>query len=814
MVQDSHVFEFLRPTAADSALNEENTKLRFITPVIQSRWNITEIDMEFAVGKILVDSTGHTHRGDGRKADYLLCYTKDHPLAIVEAKRCGLSADVGMQQAMDYAKDLDVPFAYATNGDDLIEYDLLTGATRRMKMPDLPSRDELWERFQIEADMPKGIVQPYLYPYYSDDDKKPRYYQRIIINKVIEAVLRGRKKMLVVCATGTGKTYEAFQIIWRLWKSGLKKRVLFLADRNSLIDQTMNQDFAPFGENMTKFDNSRFDIAHPIYLSTYQQLITTRDGQIEYHYKKFPCDFFDLVIVDECHRSSANQDSSWHEILDYFSDATQIGMTATPKDDADPNRSNIAYFGEPIYTYSLKQGIEDGFLAPFRIAIPKINIDEGWIPDENVRDENGRPIIDDLEDDEELTQRDYDTKVAVTDRHRTIAEYVTNYLVEHDMRYAKTIVFCENIQHAYAMAQALREQNQDLCAEDERYVTTIVAGEKNNTARLEEFTAVGSAYPVIAVTSRLMSTGVDAKTCKVIVLDRSIGSMTEFKQIIGRGTRVKKSYTVNGRKESKEYFTIIDFRSNYEKFQDPEFDGVPVSVTVEGPGTTPTGGENGPIDEGPEDGGKKGPVHRIARVSGVDVEITDEVEQWLDEHGKPTDTPLEAAMGEHIRERYSTLEAFTADWVNSADREALTKELMPVGDWEQSFRDRYGYPVDMYDIICDFGFHVTPPANREERAHGTSAEAFIAQSKFNDQQRAILRLFTDLYAVSGIENLHGDDAIKALDMQQFSEAGFSPRSAVKQFGSRSQFLDTLAALERSFYEDGVEVTVKQEGNPQ
>lgn len=761
-----------------------------------------EINMEFTAGRISVDSKGRAHRGDKLKADYFLNYQKHFPLAVVEAKAYDVDVYVGVQQAMEYAKRLDTPFAFACNGHDLIEIDMLTGMHRQLTMDEFPSRADLWQRFLDESGLPEQDAQVYLYPYNMSDGKTPRYYQRIIINKTVSEVLKGRQRLLIVCATGTGKTYEAFQIIYRLWRSGAKKRILYLADRNALINQTVAQDFAPFGQSMMKFDNDAHDDAHSIYLGIYQQFITVRNGEVQRHYEQFPRDFFDLIIVDECHRGSANLDSQWHDILDYFSSATQIGMTATPKDDADPSHSNIAYFGEPIYTYSLKQGTEDGFLAPFIVDIPSIDVDQGWIPPEGMTDEDNIPI-----EEEEYTQKDYDKKIALTDRHRTIAAYITDFFAEHNMQYAKTIVFCETIQHAYEMTAALREANPELCAEDERYVTTIVADEKMNDARLEEFTSARSKYPVITVTSKLMSTGVDAKTCKLIVLDRSVGSMTEFKQIIGRGTRVKERYKVDGVDESKMYFYIMDFRSNYVKFQDPKFDGNPLDVDVTEP---PSVGHGKPRDgEGPTDGGDDagcpnpgGPKNkRVARVNGVEVNITPNMRKWLLENGELVDKPLESYIRDRIRNRYSSLEEFTAQWLQCDDRSDLTRELILADDWEEGFREEYGYSVDDFDIICDFGFDVEPPMSRKERAEREPVEHFLAQGGFNDSQQEILRIFLDLYVRSGRESLQRNTAMKALSLPQFSDAGFSAMQVVRMMGGKPVFLKTLSQLEDALYEE-------------
>lgn len=788
---------------AEETLSEEDTKRLYITRAIEGAgWKDHEINMEFTAGRISVDSKGRAHRGDKLKADYFLNYEKHFPLAVVEAKAYNVDVHVGVQQAMEYAKRLDTPFAFACNGHDLIEIDMLTGMHRQLAMDEFPSRADLWQRFLDESGLPEQDAQVYLYPYNMSDGKTPRYYQRIIINKTVSEVLKGRQRLLIVCATGTGKTYEAFQIIYRLWKSGAKKRILYLADRNALINQTVAQDFAPFGQSMMKFDNDAHDDAHSIYLGIYQQFITVRNGEVQRHYEQFPRDFFDLIIVDECHRGSANLDSQWHDILDYFSSATQIGMTATPKDDADPSHSNIAYFGEPIYTYSLKQGTEDGFLAPFIVDIPSIDVDQGWIPPEGMTDEDNIPI-----EEEEYTQKDYDKKIALTDRHRTIAAYITDFLATHNMQYAKTIVFCETIQHAYEMTAALREANPELCAEDERYVTTIVADEKMNDARLEEFTSARSKYPVITVTSKLMSTGVDAKTCKLIVLDRSVGSMTEFKQIIGRGTRVKERYKVDGVDESKMYFYIMDFRSNYVKFQDPKFDGDPLDVDVTEP---PSVGHGKPRDgEGPTDGGDDagcpnpgGPKNkRVARVNGVEVNITPNMRKWLLENGELVDKPLESYIRDRIRNRYSSLEEFTAQWLQCDDRSDLTRELILADDWEEGFREEYGYSVDDFDIICDFGFDVEPPMSRKERAEREPVEHFLAQGGFNDSQQEILRIFLDLYVRSGRESLQRNTAMKALSLPQFSDAGCSAMQVVRMMGGKPVFLKTLSQLEDALYEE-------------
>ncbi|OZG63525.1 restriction endonuclease [Bifidobacterium lemurum] len=775
--------------------NEENTKKNLITPLLQTRWpGENSIIMEYPAsdGRITVDEYGMAHRGRARKIDYLLLHNTNLPLALVEAKGRDHAASEGYQQAIDYAKRLDVPFAYATNGDDLIEHDMLSGLNREMKLADFPTRDELWNRYVRQKGMSKKQANDYSYPYYQTaTGKTPRYYQRIIVNKAMEAIQRGQRKLLIVSATGTGKTFEAFQIIWRFWKTGIAKRTLFLADRSILVDQTMREDFAPFGEHMVKFDNSRIDTAHEIYLGIYQQFVTTKDGEVRKHYKQFPRDFFDLVVVDECHRSSADQDSSWHEILDYFDSAIKIGMTATPKEDSDPTKSNIAYFGDPIYTYSLKQGIEDGYLAPYKVVVPELDIDrDGYTPSKETTDVDGNPIEIKL-----YEQKDFDRQIIVQDRRELVAKRIAEYMRVNDMRFGKTIVFCESIEHAHAMQRLLENENADLVAEDYRYCMSITADDDEGKAQLDNFITNKMKYPVIAVTSKLMSTGVNAKTCELIVLDRSIGSMTEFKQIIGRGTRVVEHYKVGGEEKSKMYFTILDFRANYRKFNDPSFDGDPVDVmnVPEGkPMPKPPIKPSNP----PETGHIPEPNRRMAKVAGVEVSIVGEAVKYMDTDGHLVEQNLTSCIRNNIVSQYETYDAFQAAWELNKHKSQMASDLLLGDDWGTNFKTRYGYDVDPFDIICCFAYQMDPPMSREHRARRASMQRFIDHEWHTDDQRTLLHLLLDAYVVSGFESLRNLDT---LDLPQFRAAGFKKLKAVKAFGGKRGYYDMLDAVENALY---------------
>lgn len=815
--------------------NEETTKMNLITPVIQKKWQTNDkIIMEYYYtnGRISIDEYNVAHRGKPKKVDYLLLWKDNILLALVEAKGQDHSADDGYSQAVDYARDLDVPFAYATNGIELIEKDMITGINKHMKVEDFPTPDDLWARYLKEKGFSADSEAILEYPYYQTiGGKKPRYYQRIAINRTVEHIAKGNKRALLVMATGTGKTFTAFQIIYRFWKMRKMKKILFLADRNILVDQTMRKDFAPFTDAMVKFNNDKIDTSKDVYLALYQQL---KSSDTEY-YKKFPRDFFDLIVIDEAHRGSASEDSSWHEILTWFSDAVQIGMTATPKDggieEAMANEeaamaklqtaissnnlmmidrlkkefnkaheirvraeesSNMAYFGNPIYTYSLKQGIEDGFLAPYKVISVELDIDKnGYTPTSDKTDIDGNPV-----EQRTYTQEEFDRKIIVEERRQTVAERVTEFMKVNDCRYAKTIVFCESIEHAQDTVRRLENLNADLVAEDPRYIMQITGDNDIGKAQLDNFVDPNSKYPVIAVTSRLMSTGVDAETCKIIVLDRTIGSMTEFKQIIGRGTRVKEKFECDGEEDTKMYFSILDFRKNYLKFSDPAFDGDPVTVTLVDPGKpfTPPPVKPGPIKGG--DDPKK--PDRIARINGVDVEIVGEEVRYLDQNGHLVTQNLDICVRNNILAQYPTYEEFKAAWAIAQDKARFANELLldDGENWVASFLIRYGYKVDEFDIIAYFGYDIEPPMSKKQRTQNTEVVKYL--SMFEQEKRDILRGLLDAYADSSFVNLK--DIKNTFSHSRFKDYG-NPLAIVKKyFGTKEKYYAVLKELEKRVYE--------------
>lgn len=813
--------------------NEETTKLNLITPVLERNWGSRDkIVMEyvFTDGRISIDEYDVAHRGKQKKADYILLHNENIMLAVVEAKGQYYSADEGFQQACHYARILGIPFAFATNGIDLIEIDLITGHNRKLKLKDFPSSEELWDRYNRELNISYEQSNIIAYPYYySAGGKKPRYYQRIAINRTIEAITKGQNRVLLVMATGTGKTFTAFQIIWRLWKTQQKKKILFLADRNILVDQTMQKDFKPFTDAMTKFDNSNFNTSQDIYLSLYQQL---KSAEKDY-FKRFPSDFFDLIVVDECHRSSANPDSNWHEILEYFKSATQIGLTATPKEDglkeaidaeeevkleiADAiksdnhialqraykalekaterrqqaeRESNAGYFGNPIYTYSLKQGIEDGFLAPYKVLSVELDIDKyGYRPKPGDVDQNGNAIEDRI-----YFQNDFDKRIVIEERRQLVAKRITDYMKAND-RYAKTILFCEDIDHCQEMVRLLQNENADLVAEDSRYIMQITGDNAVGKAQLDNFVDPSSKYPVIAITSRLMSTGVDAETCHNIILDRNIGSMTEFKQIIGRGTRIKKHYEIDGKDKEKMFFTILDFRKNYHKFQDPSFDGEPVTVTDVPQGSnfpkTPVKPDFFPTD----------PIvsqpKRITRVEGVDANIIGEKVHYIDENGNLVVQNLDSCVRNNILTQYPTQEEFKGAWLLAKDKNSLAEELLLDSDWGKRFKIQYGYDVDNYDIIGCIAYDIKPPMSKNQRAHNAAIANFI-DSMDNEKKKEIVRILLDAYVVADFKALK--DIKTIFSMQSIKAMGYAPLSIIKTFFvSKDNYYKFLNELENKLY---------------
>jgi type I restriction enzyme R subunit len=784
------------------ALSETDIRTKFITPAIVgengSKWDVmTQVREEvyFTKGRVIV--RGKTvKRGEAKKADYLLDYKPKLPLAVVEAKDNNQSVGAGMPQALEYAEILDLPFAYSSNGDAFLEHDrtATTGTvTREIPLDQFPSPEELWQRYckakGLKAEQFTIIAQDY---YDDGSGKAPRYYQIIAINRTVDAIARGENRILLVMATGTGKTYTAFQIIWRLWKSGAKKRILFLVDRNILADQTKTNDFKPFGTAMTKVTNRTVDKSFEIYLCLYQAVTgTEEEANI---YKQFSKDFFDLIIVDECHRGSAADDARWRQVLEYFSSATQIGLTATPKETE--KVSNIEYFGEPIYTYSLKQGISDGFLAPYKVV--RIGLDkdlDGWRPEDGQMDKYGQLI-----EDREYNDRDFDRNLILEKRTAVVAAKVTEFL-KATSRYSKTIIFCENIEHAERMRQAMVNANPDLAAANPNYVVRITGDNPAGKAQLDNFIAPEKTYPVIATTSQLMSTGVDAQTCKLIVLDKRIGSMTEFKQIIGRGTRINEDY-------NKFFFTIMDFKRATALFADPNFDGDPVQVYVPGPDDPPVppddppdDGEGGvredPLPYGEEqpgpfgEGGGDPPTKYY--VDNVMVRVATERVQYLDESGKLITESLKDYSRKTVRKEFASLDAFLTVWNDAEKKQAILEELATKGVFLDELAEQVGRDYDAFDLICHVAFDA-PPLTRKERADKVKKRNVFA--KHGDKARAVLDALLQKYADSGITSVESLDILK---VDPFTQHG-TPMEIVKLFGGKPGYLKAIRELETELYQ--------------
>lgn len=782
------------------ALTETDIRTKFITPAILGengeKWDLmTQIREEayFTKGRVIVRGK-IVQRGEAKKADYLLFYKPNIPIAVIEAKDNKQSVGAGMQQALEYAEILDVPFAYSSNGDAFLEHDRTktTGTvTREIPMDQFPSAEDLWTRYQIAKGYTQVQESIVTQDYYDDGSgKTPRYYQHNAINRTVDGIARGLNRLLLVMATGTGKTYIAFQIIWLLWKSGAKKRILFLVDRNILADQTKTNDFKPFGTAMTKITNRTVDKSFEIYLCLYQAVTGTEEEQNIY--KQFSEDFFDLIVIDECHRGSAADDAAWKEILKYFSSATQIGLTATPKETKDV--SNIDYFGEPIYTYSLKQGIDDGFLAPYKVIRLGLDKDlDGWRPEAGKLDKYGTEI-----EDREYNQRDFDRNLILEQRTTLVAAKITEFLKATD-RFSKTIVFCDNIDHAERMRQALVNANPDLASENPRYVMRITGDNDEGKAQLDNFIDPESDYPVIACTSQLMSTGVDAQTCRLIVLDKRIGSMTEFKQIIGRGTRINEDY-------DKLYFTIMDFKQATSLFADPDFDGDPVQIYEPGPDDAVLPPENSDYVIDPD--GQASPMqdspftfdpgddddHKPRRyfVDDVEVRVATERVQYLDANGKFITESLKDYSRKTVRQTYVSLENFLTAW-NDADKKlAILDELAGQGVFLDELAEQVGRDYDAFDLICHVAFDA-PPLTRKERADKVKKRNVFA--KYGEQARTVLDALLQKYADSGIGSVESMDILK---VDPLSGLG-TPFEIVKLFGGKSEYLKAIQDLEAELY---------------
>lgn len=766
-------------------MTEEDIKLQFITPAIEAAgWDkLKQIKMEynFTDGRVIVRGN-ITARGKRKRTDYLLYYKPNLPLAIVEAKDNRHSIGDGMQQGIEYAECLDVPFVYSSNGDGFLEHDMLCGKEREIKLEEFPSPEELWRRYKGDTSMTSDqetlITEPY---YFQPGDKTPRYYQRIAINRTIDAIARGQNRILLVMATGTGKTYTAFQIIHRLWKSGRKKKILFLADRNILVDQTMQQDFKPFSKVMTKIEGKKLDSSYELYLSLYQQLAGDEN---EEPFRAFKPDFFDLIVIDECHRGSAKEDSRWRRILEYFSSATQIGMTATPKETKEV--SNISYFGEPIYTYSLKQGIDDGFLAPYKVLRVGLDRDlEGWRPTAGQHDIYGFEI-----DDREYNIKDFDKNLIIDERTIAVAKRITKFLKDTD-RFAKTIVFCVDIDHAERMRQALVNENADLVAENSKYVMRITGDNAEGKAQLDYFIAEDSPYPVIVTTSKLMTTGVDCKTCKLIVLDNNINSMTEFKQIIGRGTRLKPDY-------GKEYFTIMDFRNACRLFADPEFDGDPIVVIDDGGNNPEVPNDDPPVTDDPPYNGNGGgdepsePHHKF-RVRGVEVTILNERVQYYDKDGKLITESVTDYSKKNILGEYATLDSFLRAWNSEEKKQAIIDELQERGVLLEALREASGNKdIDDFDLICHIAYDKAP-LTKAERANNVRKRGYLY--KYSGLAQEVLSALLDKYMNEGIQDIEN---IEILSNDPFRQFG-TPMKIAKLFGGKDGYKKAIKELQNEIY---------------
>lgn len=765
-------------------LSEEDIKIKYITPAIQkSNWDIqTQVRCEYyyTAGKMNVRENVAT-RGKRKFVDYLLSYKSNLPIAIIEAKDNNVTEAHGIQQAIGYAVDLDIPFAYSSNGSKFYEHDRLTGKERELSVEEFPTPEELWNRYVEEKNLTeeqlKVITEPY---YFMSAYKTPRYYQRIAINKTVEAIAKGQKRILLVMATGTGKTFTAFQIIHRLYKSGSKKKILYLADRNILIDQTMQNDFKPFQKVMTKVENRNMDSSYEIYMSLYHQLRSS-EAQI---YKQFKPDFFDLIIVDECHRSSARDDSNWHEILTYFNSATQIGMTATPKETNDV--SNINYFGEPIYTYSLKDGIEDGFLAPYKVI--KVSLDkdlEGYRPEKGKLDEDGYEV-----EDKEYTVHDFDRTIVIDERTQVVAKRITEYLKATD-RYSRTIVFCVDTEHALRMRNALANENADMMQQNPNYVVRITSNDMEGKNKLDDFIDANTVYPVIATTSKLLTTGVDTKTVKLIALDEDIQSMTEFKQIIGRGTRLYES-------KGKEYFTIMDFRNNSEKFADPNFNG-PAEMVLDvdgGDGKESKTPKSFGIDDSkpnlPISGDVDDEGFKKVYINGVDVSILNETIKYYDADGKLITESIMEYSKKNLKRMYTNYEGFEQEWLRADSKKEFVEFLLGEGVMVDALFDKVNDNIDIFDLLSNVAFdkEVVP---KEERVEKVKESEEISQ--YTESQKNVIDEILNVYQNKGVLELEN---IRLLEVKNFNKfGGLVP--IVNLFGGKEKYLNMINNVKRLLY---------------
>ncbi|VEG91168.1 EcoAI/FtnUII family type I restriction enzme subunit R [Legionella spiritensis] len=787
-------------------LSERDICTKFITPALEaSGWDLQKQvreEVSFTDGRIYVKGNLSV-RGKRKRADYILYYKPNIPVAVIEVKDNSYSVMAGIQQGLDYATILDIPLVFSSNGDGFYQHDRTVSSGKlehELALHEFPSPEQLWQRYKQY----KGINTPEAerisaQDYFFDGTgRSPRYYQQIAINRTVEAIANGKKRILLTMATGTGKTYTAFQIIHRLWKVGAKKRILFLADRNALIDQTRRGDFRHFKDKMTVIKNKNIDKSYEIYLALYQGL--TNYNEDKDAYREFSPDFFDLIVIDECHRGSASEDSAWREILDYFNTSTHIGLTATPKETE--TISSTEYFGDPIYTYSLKQGIQDGFLAPYKVLRVGLNVDlEGWRPEVGKIDKSGQ-----LVDDRIYNRKDYDKNLVIDERTEAVAKKITEYLKKTN-RFDKAIVFCVDIDHAQRIRSALANANSDLMTQNPKYIMQITGDNEEGKRELDNFINPEETFPVIATTSKLMTTGVDAQTCKLIILDSNISSMTEFKQIIGRGTRINEEF-------GKTFFTIMDFRNVTDLFADPDFDGEPVRVKVldeedefETPeeeleeGNTITGDEGEEIIfEPPQEiptiinGGDiiNEPQPKFY-VNGVNVSVLNERIQYMDGNGKLITGSLKDYTRQKVREQYHSLNDFLTKWHSADKKQAIIDELIEQGVVLENLKEAIGKEMDIFDMICHTAFD-QPPLTRAERAKQVKKRDVFTQ--YGKQTRKVLEALLDKYADEGIENI---EDIKILKVNPFDQFG-TPTEIIQLFGGKSQYLEALSQLEKELYQ--------------
>ena len=783
------------------SLSERDICTKYILPAIQSAgWdpmNQLREEVSFTDGRIMVQ--GKTvKRGKTKRADFVLYHKPNLPLAIIEAKDNKHSVSDGMQQALNYSEILQIPFSFSSNGDAFSFHDR-TGQSdpreRELTLDQFPSPAELWKRYCQWKNLDDWKADLVAQDYYDDGSgKTPRYYQANAINRTMEAIVSGQDRLLLLMATGTGKTYTAFQIIWRLWKANHKKRILFLADRNILVDQTKTNDFKPFGNAMVKVNRKKIDKAYEIYLSLYQAITGVEEP--DKAFKKFSPDFFDLIVIDECHRGSARDDSQWREILDYFSSATHLGLTATPKETKDV--SSIDYFGKPIYEYSLKQGIDDGFLAPYRVVRVHLDFDlTGWRPPKGKKDKHGVEVEDRI-----YNLKDFDNNIVMEKRTELVAKKIADYLRGTDP-YAKTIVFCHDIDHAERMRIALTNELPEFVDENRKYVMRITGDEKEGKEELDNFINPEERYPVIATTSRLMSTGVDARTCKLIVLDRSINSMIEFKQIIGRGTRIAEEY-------GKTHFTIMDFRNATDNFADPDFDGDPVQIYVAKDDDDivppdPSEDDDGHVsyeDIEPETpdvtfptGVGEGQPPKKYVVNDVAFTIAVEQIQYMDANGDLITESLRDYTRNKVTSEFSSLDKFLQNWTSADKKSMVIQQLEDQGVFFEALSELVGRDYDAFDLVCHVAYG-QKPLTRKERANNVKKRDVF--TKYGEQARAVLSALLDKYTNQGLAAIEKLDVLKVDPLDEFG----TPIEIVSFFGGKENYLKAIAELEALLYTAG------------